>query len=115
MEACLRMTRVVSRAALTLLSTLLSAPFNICPTHPFSNEHLFLNQFPRCKHWVHPWLMTRRHFDVAVDAIELILVMALVTMLTTWFSAEARSWRIARFKEVIRRRRYAHNSSRGPE
>ena len=49
--------------------------------------------------------MTRRHFDVAVDAIELILVMALVTMLTTWFSAEARSWRIARFKEAIRRRR----------
>ena len=99
------MTRVVSRAALTLVSTLLSAPFNIRPTEPFSKEDLFLNQFPRCKHWVHPWLMTRRNFDVAVDVIELILVIALVTMLATWFSAEARSWRIARFKEVRRRRR----------
>ena len=52
--AHLRMTRVVSRAALTLVSTLLSAPFNILPTQPFSNEELLLNQSTRCKHWLHP-------------------------------------------------------------
>ena len=49
--------------------------------------------------------MTRRNFDVVVDAIELILVMALVTMLTSWFWIEARSVRRARFKEEMRRRR----------
>ena len=49
--------------------------------------------------------MTRRNFDVAVDAIEMILVIVFVTMLTSWFWIEARSVRRARFKEEMRRRR----------
>ena len=59
--------------------------------------------------------MTRRKFAAAVDAIELILAMALETMVTRWFSAEARRVRRARLKEEMRRRRYAHSSRRGPE